>query len=212
MGHVESVFGDPTVKYRNDREDMLTPDGITHSTSLNSGEGESDDDDAVLHPKASGIAIPIFHPIGYRKRIRNLNTKIASLEDKVTQDHEARNERAEKITRRVTILESKRHQTNQHELTEANGAGQSQPDTMQVATAFQGQTTEMLDDSSKLPQYVRENEFQGLFTPSYLPILHSSSRNERRSTPIEDERETTLLLDGECSKTTGKRVLNKVTR
>jgi hypothetical protein len=109
----------------------------------------------------------------------------------------------EKITRLATILQSKRQRTNQDVLAQENGAGQSQPGTVPIATAFKGQATDMQDESPKLPQYVRENEFQGLFTPSYLPLLDSPSSNERRSRPIEDERDTGLLLDGECSKPTG---------
>jgi hypothetical protein len=92
---------------------------------------------------------------------------------------------------------------NQHELSQANGAGQSQTDTVPTSKAIQGQATDMLDDSLNPPQYVRENEFHDLFTWMYPPPLDSLSRNERRSSPTEDERETGLLLDGECSKPTG---------
>lgn len=65
----------------------------------------------------------------------------------------------------------------------ANGAGQSQPGTAPIATAFQRRPTSRIDDSPKSPQHEREKEFQGLFTPSYLPLLDSTSRNERRSSP-----------------------------
>jgi hypothetical protein len=65
----------------------------------------------------------------------------------------------------------------------ANGAGQAQPGTAPIVTAFQRQATDKTDDSPKFPYHEREKEFQGLFTPSYLPLLDSTSRNERRSSP-----------------------------
>jgi hypothetical protein len=101
------------------------------------------------------------------------------------------------------ILESKRHRTNQHEIAHENGAGQSEPGTVPIATASQGQAADMLDDGPKLSQYVRENDFQDLFTPSYLTFLDRPSHNERRSSTTEDERETGLFIDGECSEPAG---------
>jgi hypothetical protein len=65
----------------------------------------------------------------------------------------------------------------------ANGAGQSQPGIAPIVTAFQRHTIDKTDDSPKFPYHEREQEFQGLFTPSYLPLLDSTSRNERRSSP-----------------------------
>jgi len=168
MGNAEPSFEDPTAKYRNDREDMLTPDEITYSTSLNSEDGDSDNDDAVLRPKASGIAIPSSPPRGHRGQfISHSEEQIASVtsfQNKVAQaltvdelEYFAGNGRAEKITRLAAILETKRRRTNQHELAHASEARQSQPGTVPVATAFQGQATDMLHDSPKLSQYVREN-------------------------------------------------------
>lgn len=66
---------------------------------------------------------------------------------------------------------------------QANGAGQSQPSIMPLAAPFQRRDTDEIDEPPRSPQHEREKEFQGLFTPSYLPLLDSSSRNERRSSP-----------------------------
>ncbi|PMD28548.1 hypothetical protein NA56DRAFT_17137 [Hyaloscypha hepaticicola] len=274
MGNAEPGFEAPTAKDRSDREDMLTPDWITYSTPLNSEDGDSDEDDAVLYPKASGVAIPSFPPRGYRQGIRDLGEKIAArnesadayggvprpyvpdvprlvpaapvfnpissvaaayqagkedadaerygiaeriverpvqriiervieqprhvpvishgrpepryaeprFDDRYVDDlrreedflrHRDAEEyiegRPAEITRLATILKSKQHWTNQHELAQDNGDGQSQPGTVSIATAFKGQATDMLDESPKLPQ----------------------------SRPIEDERDTGLLLDDE---------------
>ncbi|PMD19535.1 hypothetical protein NA56DRAFT_647238 [Hyaloscypha hepaticicola] len=65
----------------------------------------------------------------------------------------------------------------------ANGAGQSQQGIAPIMTAFQRQATDKTDDSPKFPYHEREQEFQGLFTPSYLPLLDSTSGNERRTSP-----------------------------
>jgi hypothetical protein len=65
----------------------------------------------------------------------------------------------------------------------ANGAGQSRQGIAPIAAAFQRRATDKIDESPKSPQHEREKEFQGLFTPSYLPLLDSTSRNERRSSP-----------------------------
>jgi hypothetical protein len=65
----------------------------------------------------------------------------------------------------------------------ANGAGRSQSGTAPIAAASQRRATDMADESPKSPQHEREKEFQGLFTPSYLPLLDSTTRNERRSSP-----------------------------
>ncbi len=65
----------------------------------------------------------------------------------------------------------------------ANGAGQSQPDTAPIVTALQRQASDRTGDNPKFPYHEREKEFQGLFTPSYLPLLDSTNRNERRSSP-----------------------------
>jgi hypothetical protein len=66
----------------------------------------------------------------------------------------------------------------------AIGAGNSQqPGTTPILAASQRRSTDTAGDSPKSPQHEREKEFQGLFTPSYLPLLDSSSRNDRRSSP-----------------------------
>jgi len=65
-----------------------------------------------------------------------------------------------------------------------NGAGRSQqPGSAPIAAAFQRRASETIDDSPKSPLHEREQEFQGLFTPSYLPLLDSTTRNERRPSP-----------------------------
>ncbi|PMD55040.1 uncharacterized protein K444DRAFT_666948 [Hyaloscypha bicolor E] len=65
-----------------------------------------------------------------------------------------------------------------------NGAGQSQQaGTAPIPAAFQRRSTDATDDSPKSPQHEREKEFHGLFTPSYLPLLDSTSRNDRRLSP-----------------------------
>jgi hypothetical protein len=42
-------------------------------------------------------------------------------------------------------------------------------------------TDEAIEEESPRSPHEREKEFQGLFTPSYLPLLDSTNRNERRS-------------------------------
>ncbi len=66
---------------------------------------------------------------------------------------------------------------------QANGAGQSQPSILPIKAASQRRDKDEADESPQSPQHEREKEFQGLFTPSYLPLLDSTSRNERRSSP-----------------------------
>jgi hypothetical protein len=53
-------------------------------------------------------------------------------------------------------------------------------------------------DSPRSP-HEREVEFQGVFTPSYLPLLDSSHRNERSSTPERTERTSPAFNKGKES-------------
>jgi hypothetical protein len=65
----------------------------------------------------------------------------------------------------------------------ANGAGQSQSGTVPFTATFRRPSIETKDESPRSPHHEREKEFQGLFTPHYLPLLDSTDRNERRSSP-----------------------------
>lgn len=47
---------------------------------------------------------------------------------------------------------------------------------------------------------------QCLIMPSYPPLLDSPSSKERRSSPIEDEKDSGFLSVSECSKSTGERL------
>ena len=62
-----------------------------------------------------------------------------------------------------------------------NGAGQSQHSIFPIAAALQRGDITGAEEVQRSP-HEREKEFQGLFTPSYLPLLDSTS-SVRRSSP-----------------------------
>ncbi|KAL3425031.1 hypothetical protein PVAG01_04312 [Phlyctema vagabunda] len=70
--------------------------------------------------------------------------------------------------------------------TDANGTQKSTPLNLQTSTVVKAAAARREDkndnDESEVPRspHEREKEFRGLFTPSYLPLLESTNRNERR--------------------------------
>jgi hypothetical protein len=62
----------------------------------------------------------------------------------------------------------------------SNGGGVGGSTVDSIATARLESRQDDGDESPRSP-HEREKEFQGLFTPSYLPLLDSNDRNERRS-------------------------------
>jgi hypothetical protein len=62
----------------------------------------------------------------------------------------------------------------------SNGGGAGALNVESINTGHMGNRQDDDDESSRSP-HEREKEFQGLFTPFYLPLLDSNDRNERRS-------------------------------
>jgi hypothetical protein len=318
---------------RNNKKDVLTPDGINYSTTLNSEDRDSDDDDAVLHSTASAPSLETSsldtgEDTPKRPVTGRGNRWLTGLKDLGAQEEEYFNtsddeddilgkhssstplKTVEPLESEIyreyrKLYENERYWAKQHEFEPAKGAGQSQPSlepggerslgsdiendgneaqisqvheeildwsavdvpgspklsrlfkaleiecskpvppislddissdseeptclsdvgmrdlfhednnglavdlvlqrtlskpgTVPIVMSFEGQAAEMLDEYPKLPEHVRENQYPSFLTRSYLPVLDSPNGNEHTSTRAGDERETGLIIDGECS-------------
>jgi hypothetical protein len=173
----------------------------------------------ALNPIVSGTTCNCGHPAYYHSSV---------IETKVEQPKfVARNEIRENPTRLVPVgfldnedgTSPRRNRNVGHELA-ASALNLNAPGADNVMESPQMSTpqptndekmgesaaaiaTNKIGDRSKLAQYIRENDFQGLFMPSYLPLLERPSRNERRSSTTEDESETGHLFDGKFSEPAG---------
>ena len=213
----------------------ITPDGITYSTTLNSEAGDPDDDDAVLHQKASAPSLETSfldteEDMPKRPETGRGNRWLTGLKDLDAQEEEYFNTSDDELD--ILPVEPlgyefgtsprrfpRRNRNVGHELA-ASALNLNAPGADNVMESPQMSTpqptndekmgesaaaiaTNKIGDRSKLAQYIRENDFQGLFAPSYLPLLERPSRNERRSSTTEDERETGHLFDGKFSEPAG---------
>jgi hypothetical protein len=209
----------------------ITPDGITYSTAPNSEAGDPDDDEAVLHPKASEPSLETSfldteEDTTKRPVTGQGNRWLTGLKDLNAQEEEYFNTSDDEPVVALGYEAGtsprrfpRRNRNVGHELA-ASALNLNAPGADNVMESPQMSTpqptndekmgesaaaiaTNKIGDRSKLAQYIRENDFQGLFTPSYLPLLERPSRNERRSSTTEDERETGHLFDGKFSEPAG---------